>query len=1168
MSKEIKQNLFRFVTLRNPQLIDEKKEHPGFVYHPELEVAANQQKSEFLKAIQGIDEADRKATLKKTSTSFPAIKTRVKAKGIKAPLYKFSSWLMRHKNSLSYAEIAENAIGVQALTLDEEVQVWDNLVYQTINKASVYVREAMIQLLVANQFFKAFDAFSQGLTEDITFTDDQAQDFVRRANASVVISKELLTAIEKPVISKNRITIAQKKAALNTLEVRAAKETIKELEALKSELKKAEITFNKETQIAFDDAMTAHEASIEAAYAAATPVMVTVTDKDGNTFQKETFPNVELPEFNFEKKVPIKESYLENKIPQTCLDVIKNKDLELYETFPKTYKQITRLIEEEKKTILSKSPKKAKRVRIGGSTIRVKDTSILLPYCFSASMFTKVGGQHSLSMVLGTGYPNAQATNVNLVLIDTDSNITYDNPVQQMPSEITGELFFEMFLGLIQLPSTYRLSGTISLDNGVDLVFNDILNEDRVDFGACCDVVNDSEEPPITSEKEAPVYGVTNLGIADFRRVEQEVCCYVPGEVSHIENIMAREYKERSTRSLLSSETTTERTDSTERENLTDTTTAERNEMQSEVASVLNEDESKAYGANSSVSGNFPGGSFGAGAYFDASSASSSSNSNSQAQTYAQEVTERAMERIVQKVETKRTSRILKEFEENNKHGFDNTEGDQHVTGVYRWVDKIYKNKLINYGKRLMYEFAIPEPARFLREALWKQKDAVDSLESGVILPDAPIHPHAYSSTNIETPIGSAEGITEDNYQELAAQYNAEVNPTIENELIISKAFKLDFTANSGAEEGSSLNEVIEIPEGYVTESFKTAGVMYHEGSTNSARMRISVGNIALNEQVTTKLFSTGSSFGLDNISDELAVSVSSYDTLSASFNVTVECVRKQLSFEAWQNETYKAIMDAYNERLLEYNDAIKAEELILDPEAEKLSFNPLFNRSLEKRELKRIAVELLTEQKDGVTTSKDNYTSTAFNSKVDTDAAFQTHASTVKFFEQAFDWEIMAYTFYPYMYAHPSQWVDLFQEQDAADPLFQAFLQSGMARTVVPVREGFEDAVNWYMETGEIWNGQGLVVDTDDDLYVSVAEELQTVEGDVEGTWETRLPTNLTMLQAGAIGLDVEGLPCNPDCGGTDNPIGPSEALLAGQSGAVTKYGVGSAIVGQTAVK
>ena len=133
---------------------------------------------------------------------------------------------------------------------------------------------------------------------------------------------------------------------------------------------------------------------------------------------------------------------------------------------------------------------------------------------------------------------------------------------------------------------------------------------------------------------------------------------------------------------------------------------------------------------------------------------------------------------------------------------------------------------------------------------------------------------------------------------------------------------------------------------------------------------------------------------------------------------------------------------------------------------------------------------------------------------------------------------------------------------REAADPIFQAFLQSGMARTVVPVRPGFEDAVNWYMTTGEIWNGQGLVVDQDDDLYVSVAEEMMTIEGGVEDTWETRLPTALTILQADSIGLDVQGLPCNPECiPEGNNPIVPSTDLIGGIEG---PSGVGSDSVGE----
>ena len=86
------------------------------------------------------------------------------------------------------------------------------------------------------------------------------------------------------------------------------------------------------------------------------------------------------------------------------------------------------------------------------------------------------------------------------------------------------------------------------------------------------------------------------------------------------------------------------------------------------------------------------------------------------------------------------------------------------------------------------------------------------------------------------------------------------------------------------------------------------------------------------------------------------------------------------------------------------------------------------------------------------------------------------------------------------------------------------------MARVIVTARPGFEEVVNWYMATGQIWNG-GQVPTVDDPLFLSIVEELKIPEGKVEETWETRVPTSLTVIQAGSIGLNVEGLPCNTDC-------------------------------------
>jgi hypothetical protein len=150
-------------------------------------------------------------------------------------------------------------------------------------------------------------------------------------------------------------------------------------------------------------------------------------------------------------------------------------------------------------------------------------------------------------------------------------------------------------------------------------------------------------------------------------------------------------------------------------------------------------------------------------------------------------------------------------------------------------------------------------------------------------------------------------------------------------------------------------------------------------------------------------------------------------------------------------------------------------------------------------------------------------------------------YSSYVKFFEQAFDWDLLSKKFYPYYWASRCDWKNLFQAQDSTDYFFQQFLQSGMGRVVVPVKEGFEDAVTFYMETGKVWLGTGLVIDTDDDLYVSIVDEMTTLEGKIEGEeWETIIPSSLTVVQTKSVKLEEGGLPCceiDEDELGTLNP-------------------------------
>ena len=805
-------------------------------------------------------------------------------------------------------------------------------------------------------------------------------------------------------------------------------------------------------------------------------------------------------------------------------------------------------ISKDNEFVIVQTPKKTKQVKIGGSVVTIsnRESAPDADYNISPLHQTNPSGERDINMHIYRQLNGAQIVSVEY---EVDfSNGTQLQGTDYIETETSSGKLLKLFPNLVVFPAntaSYLLNGEVLLNDGRVLSFNQQVFSTRMNLGDFHETISTGDSSPSNGQ----VYGVTNLGIADFRRVEQEVCCYVPGEVSHIENILAREYKERSTRNLTSVETTTEETTEREVENLTDTSTTARFELQSEASTIVNEDNIQDAGGNAGVSGGneATGFRFNANAFFNTSSSSSTSNSNSEAQTYAEEVTERALERVVEKVTRKRTSRILKEFEENNTHGFDNRLGDQHVTGVYRWVDKIYTNKLVNYGKRLMYEFAIPEPSKFFKEAIALQAISGTVNLNTTVLPEEPQHP---SEIGMIAPTVVLAG----NYRAFAGAYNAEVNAMPQQFMSVSDSFSVKGTEYLTEHNypGAS-NFKMEIPEGYeVVSAYATLGFSFVPNNAESFNYgALTIGHrYGAPIEMKSNAKTTDYHFFYNNpIQKELSVGFHGADVGGASIGITANCRRTSETFEQWQLETFNAIMNVYEEQLQAYNDALAAVVTPVEEDPGNVSFNPLFNRSVEKKEIKRIAIELLADQM-GHTTAKDNYgpkNDVTGISKVTKNSAFDTHASTVKFFEQAFDWDIMAYLFYPYFYGEEQNWKSLFQENDAADPIFQAFLQSGMARAVVPVRPGFEEAVNWFMETGELWEGQGLVVAEDNDLYISISEEMQTIEGEVEKEWETRVPTALTIVQAESAVLQEGGLPCYCENEESDSTIERGIAILTG---------------------
>jgi len=457
-------------------------------------------------------------------------------------------------------------------------------------------------------------------------------------------------------------------------------------------------------------------------------------------------------------------------------------------------------------------------------------------------------------------------------------------------------------------------------------------------------------------------HGVRNLGIIDFKKVEQLVCTYMPGEVSHIENIMAKEYKEKSTRNYVRSENTIETSRESEVENLSDVTTATRSQLSTEIAQVLEQDRSFSVGASASMRGetNFliAKADLTAGLTTDFAMNNSSSISNTQAQEYAQDVTRRALERIVQKTSERRTSKIIKEFEENIKHGFDNRGGESNITGIYRWIDIVYKNRLVNYGKRLAIEFSIPEPAKWYKRAMKMDMSKAEETETS----SENLPPQSLEDRLIMT----HEDITLDNYMDHAAYYGATVNEPLPIQISKTQAF-----LGAGHDNSFSTPFVFPIDLGYEAHSFHGNATYRYKGRRNNhahfnmAFTAVSVpvnwsgydggGGDAHGEQSFQRNFNTpqSNSFTITVSGDRLVGPI--------NFQITALLKLPQTAIDAWKLEVYQLLQSAYEAKLAAYEmEQERVAELSGSDEEDQFS-NPALNRITEQRELKRAALELIT---------------------------------------------------------------------------------------------------------------------------------------------------------------------------------------------------------------
>jgi len=561
------------------------------------------------------------------------------------------------------------------------------------------------------------------------------------------------------------------------------------------------------------------------------------------------------------------------------------------------------------------------------------------------------------------------------------------------------------------------------------------------------------------------------IGIADLLLVRQQVKRYTMGEIAHVENIMMGESRHRlhreATRTIETVMLETERT----KEESRDLQTTDRFELQQESDAVIKEESSREIALSISASyGPFASGT----ANITSTHGDSKETTNKNATQYAREITDKAVKKVQERVLERRTVTTEHEVVDESKHGFDNTGGTTHKQGIYRWLDKIYEAQVVSYGLRMMFELVVPEPSAFYRYALGTLPPEGLKLER----PDPPGYCHHPSGTFVPLVPGD---VSESNYPFWVAKYGVsgvEPPPPVHRIIGITMAEELpedDLFV-------MSMNNELQVPQGYRAERTWVSGEGGFYVRTNpNPMMSFTVGRTPLG------LHMSGPMNGEDG---SIPVVAHGYSVAAVAVTIEVLCTRTPEAFAAWQLSTFNAIVGAYNELKSQYEAALSRLELNAQQGTGIAGRNPATNRDIERRELKRGSLSLLTGQHfdafDAMRRGVPPYGYPQMNlSEAESEGGY------IRFFEQAFEWGNMSYRFYPYFWARKSEWPS-YLRQDDTDPLFAQFLQAGAARVQVPVRPGFEEALLYFLQTRKKpWEEDDTSFHIDGSLYISMVDEI-----------------------------------------------------------------------------
>ncbi|NEU10497.1 hypothetical protein GZH53_19380 [Flavihumibacter sp. R14] len=714
-----------------------------------------------------------------------------------------------------------------------------------------------------------------------------------------------------------------------------------------------------------------------------------------------------------------------------------------------------------------------------------------------------------------------------------------------------------------------------------------------------------------------PFNDIKPIGIGDLKVVKQKLLEYLPGDISHIHNVMKGEVKERSHRNLSKTDEVFSFSSEQSSEAQKDTQTTDRFELKREANSVIKSDLQVNAGANVT----YNGGTIVAGITAGMSYQTSSENSEKVASNFARDVIEKAVSKVQSKAAEQRSITKTFEIEEINKHSITNTLADaKHVSGIYRWVDKKYKSQVYNYGKRMMFEFVIPEPAAFYVQSKLKAYEMfqLESPEKPVLTPlkivDVGFEPEQidpakynqlrkeYDLSDIPMPVaqklivlteeitgetnfwGNKAGAIADPERLFIKTHRCKVEEEDVNYTISGIYLNGEVAFHREDYKDDLTHPAYPVSKNYF-DVFINGKLAYSYAEVPTRFAPVPPGfvvtpitpnpNLEGFMRPATRYFfdnqRTHQNPRINIDSETVSVTVEVQDGKWYNIFLVAELSLNAASLSAWQYKVYEKIrsikleqaQEEYEQNLITFNSEM-AEYRNKLAQLKSQTINELiqgkseaYNREIIRTELKKHCITLLAKEFDSNSDTEllSNYAAIedqaiwlkyqkfdvtelidATTGKEIVDCGFvekdkvvnypkininsaRRKARYIQFLEQAFEWQQIAYIFYPYFWAMETKWIEMMNREDFTDYNMSAFLKAGSVRVLLAVQPSYNEAVLHFLATREPWEG-GQVPVIGDPLFLPLFEEIHKQQDDLEGAtpegkpWDFVVPTSLVYLQ------------------------------------------------------